>query len=82
MWPIANGFSSTRSVAQAAKREPSRPSLEDPRHVTIVAPLVIGRSAVRIIVAFLTVALGIALALTGSGHARDVLEAIRRLPPF
>ena len=44
--------------------------------------LVIGRSAVRIIVAFLTVALGIALALTGSGHARDVLEAIRRLPPF
>ncbi|MBW8860803.1 MAG: hypothetical protein JF601_00275 [Acidobacteria bacterium] len=44
--------------------------------------LVIGRSAVRIILALLTVALGIALALTGSGHAHDVFEAIRRLPPF
>jgi hypothetical protein len=44
--------------------------------------LVIGRSAVRIILAVLTVALAAALALTGSGHAHDVLEAIRRLPPF
>jgi len=44
--------------------------------------LVIGRSAVRIIIALLTVALATALALTGTGHARDVLEMIRRLPPF
>ena len=44
--------------------------------------LVIGRSAVRIVIALLTVGLAIALALTGSGHAHDVLEAIRRLPPF
>ena len=44
--------------------------------------LVIGRSAVRIIVALLTVALAIALALTGSSHTQDVLEMIRRLPPF
>jgi len=44
--------------------------------------LVIGRSAVRIILALLTAALGTALALTGSGHAHDVLEIIRRLPAF
>ena len=44
--------------------------------------LVIGRSAVRIIVALLTIALGVALALTGSSHTYDVLEAIRRLPRF
>jgi hypothetical protein len=44
--------------------------------------LVIGRSAVRIILAILTVALAGALALTGSGHAHDLIEAIRRLPPF
>jgi hypothetical protein len=44
--------------------------------------LVIGRSAVRIILALLTVALGTALALTGSGHAHEVLEVIRRLPSF
>ena len=44
--------------------------------------LVIGRSAVRIILALLTVVLGTALALTGSSHAHDVLEMIRRLPPF
>jgi len=44
--------------------------------------LVIGRSAVRIILALLTGALGTALALTGSGHAHDVIEMIRRLPPF
>jgi len=44
--------------------------------------LVIGRSAVRIILAILTCALGAALALTGSGHAREVIDIIRRLPTF
>ena len=44
--------------------------------------LVIGRSAVRVIVALITLALAAALALSGSTHARDVIEAIRHLPPF
>ncbi|HJZ77186.1 MAG TPA: hypothetical protein VKE51_35890 [Vicinamibacterales bacterium] len=42
--------------------------------------LVIGRSAVRVILAVITLALAAALALTGSEHARDALDAIRRLP--
>jgi len=44
--------------------------------------LVIGRSAVRVILAVITLALAAALALNGSEHARDVIEAIRHLPTF
>jgi hypothetical protein len=44
--------------------------------------LVIGRSAVRVILALLTITLAAALALSGSGHGRDIVEVIRRLPPF
>ena len=44
--------------------------------------LVIGRSAVRIVLAVITLGLAAALAFSGSSHARDVVEAIRRLPAF
>jgi len=44
--------------------------------------LVVGRSAVRVILALLTVALAAALALSGSAHGRDIVEIIRRLPTF
>ena len=44
--------------------------------------LVIGKSAVRVILALLTFALGAALALSGSAHGRDIVEIIRRLPAF
>jgi len=42
--------------------------------------ILIGRSAVRVILAVITLALAAALALTGSEHAREVLDLIRRLP--
>jgi hypothetical protein len=42
--------------------------------------LVIGRSAVRVILALITLALGAALALTGSEHARELVDVIRHLP--
>ena len=62
--------------------------IEDPllhfrcRHVRDEVELVIGKSAVRVILALLTFALGAALALSGSAHGRDIVEMIRRLPPF
>jgi hypothetical protein len=52
------------------------------RHLRDDVELVIGKSAVRVILAFLTFALAAALALSGSAHGRDVVEIIRRLPPF
>jgi hypothetical protein len=52
------------------------------RHLRDEVELVIGRSAVRVILALLTFALGAALALTGSGNGRDIVEIIRRLPSF
>ena len=52
------------------------------RHLRNEVELVIGRSAVRVILALLTFALGAALALTGSANGRDIVEIIRRLPPF
>src|SRR5262249_53166692 len=42
--------------------------------------LVIGRSATRLILALIAIALAAALALTGSSHAREVLDVVRRLP--
>jgi len=63
-------------------------SSEDPllhfryRRLRNEVELVIGRSAVRVILALLTFALGAALALSGSAHGRDIVEIIRRLPPF
>jgi hypothetical protein len=42
--------------------------------------LVIGRSAVRVILALITLALAATLALTGAGHARVVVDALGRLP--
>jgi hypothetical protein len=52
------------------------------RHLRDEVELVIGRSAVRVILALLTFALGAALALSGSAHGRDLVEIIRRLPTF
>jgi hypothetical protein len=52
------------------------------RHLRDDVELVIGKSAVRVILALLTFALAVALALSGSTHGRDVFEIIRRLPPF
>jgi hypothetical protein len=52
------------------------------RHLRDEMELVIGRSAVRVILALLTFALGAALALTGSARGRDIVEIIRRLPTF
>jgi len=52
------------------------------RHLRDEVELVIGKSAVRVILALLTFALAAALALTGSAHGRDIVEIIRRLPQF
>lgn len=52
------------------------------RHVRDEVEIVIGRSAVRVILALITLGLGIALALSGSGHAREIADLIRRLPTF
>jgi len=52
------------------------------RHLRDEVELVIGRSAVRVILALLSFALAAALALSGSAHARDVLDILRRLPSF
>jgi hypothetical protein len=52
------------------------------RHLRDEVELVIGRSAVRVILALLSFALAAALALTGSTHGRDIVEIIRRLPSF
>jgi hypothetical protein len=52
------------------------------RHLRDDVELVIGKSAVRVILALITFALAAALALSGSTHGRDVVEIIRRLPPF
>jgi hypothetical protein len=52
------------------------------RHLRDEVELVIGRSAVRVILALITLALGAALALSGSAPGRDIVEIIRRLPPF
>jgi hypothetical protein len=52
------------------------------RHLRDDVELVIGKSAVRVILALLTFALAAALALSGSTHGRDIVEIIRRLPPF
>jgi hypothetical protein len=50
------------------------------RHLRDEVELVIGRSAVRVILALLSFALAAALALSGSGRARDVVDILRRLP--
>jgi hypothetical protein len=52
------------------------------RHLRDEVELVIGRSAVRVILALLTFALAAALALSGSATGRDIVEMIRRLPSF
>ena len=52
------------------------------RHLRNEIELVIGRSAVRVILALLTIALAAALGLSGSAHGLDIVEIIRRLPPF
>jgi hypothetical protein len=51
------------------------------RHLRDEVELVVGRSAVRVILALLTFALAAALALSGS-NGRDIVEIIRRLPSF
>ncbi len=52
------------------------------KHLRDEVELVIGRSAVRVILALLTFALAAALALSGSAAGRDIVEIIRRLPSF
>jgi hypothetical protein len=52
------------------------------RHLRDEVELVIGRSAVRLILALLTLALAAALALSGSSHGADFVEILRRLPSF
>ena len=52
------------------------------RHLRDDVELVIGKSAVRVILALLTFALAATLALSGSAHGRDVVEIFRRLAPF
>jgi hypothetical protein len=52
------------------------------RHVRDEVELVIGRSAARVILALITLALGAALALSGSAHARALADLLRRLPAF
>jgi len=52
------------------------------RRVRDEVELAIGRSAVRVILALITLALGAALALSGSTHARDLVDALRALPTF
>jgi hypothetical protein len=44
--------------------------------------VVIGRSAVRVILALLTLALAAALASSDPTRARDLVDLIRRLPAF
>jgi hypothetical protein len=50
------------------------------RHLRDETEVVIGRSAARVILGAITLALAIALALSGSDHAKDIIELIRRLP--
>jgi hypothetical protein len=52
------------------------------RHLRDEVELAIGRSAVRVILALITLALGAALALSGSAHARDLADVLRWLPTF
>ena len=52
------------------------------RRVRNEVELVIGRSAVRVILALLAFALGVALALTGAENAKATVDLIRRLPSF
>lgn len=52
------------------------------RHLRDEVELVIGKSAVRVIMGLLTFALAAALMLSGSAHGRDIVEIIRRLPSF
>jgi hypothetical protein len=52
------------------------------RHLRNEVELVIGRSAVRVILGLITLALGVALALSGSENAKDIADVIRRLPTF
>jgi len=52
------------------------------RHLRDEVEVVIGRSAVRLILALLSFALAAALALSGATQGRDIVEIIRRLPSF
>ncbi len=52
------------------------------RHLRDEVELVIGRSAVRVILALLSLAIAAALALSGSAHARAFLDVLGRLPSF
>jgi hypothetical protein len=52
------------------------------RHLRNEVELVVGRSAVRVILGLITLALGVALALTGSENAKQIVELIGRLPIF
>jgi hypothetical protein len=52
------------------------------RHLRDEVELVIGRSAVRVILALLSFGLAAALALSGKAHARDIADVLGRLPSF
>ena len=52
------------------------------RHLRDEIELAIGRSAVRVILALITLALAAALAWSGDGTAHAVTDALRWLPAF
>ncbi|MCU1381799.1 MAG: hypothetical protein JWL71_496 [Acidobacteria bacterium] len=52
------------------------------RHVRDEVEVLIGRSAVRVIVALVTLAFAAAFGWSDPKHARDLIEMIRRLPSF
>jgi hypothetical protein len=52
------------------------------RHLRDEVELVVGRSAVRVILAIVTLAAAALLALSGAEHGGVLADVIRRLPPF
>jgi hypothetical protein len=50
------------------------------RHVRDEVEVLIGRSAVRVILALLTLAVAAVLGWSDPKHARDLIDVIRRLP--
>jgi hypothetical protein len=50
------------------------------RHVRDEVEVLIGRSAVRVILALLTLALAAVFSWSDPKHARDLIDVIRRLP--
>jgi hypothetical protein len=52
------------------------------RHLRDEVEVLIGRSAVRVILALVTLALAAVLGWSDAKHGRDLVDIIRRLPSF